>query len=147
MRQALIKHCNNIKTSVMEYILRSNITEMGTCLNSLDLVYDVTIDLFCIIFRICFNQQNCMITCLNLIYYFYSYRRTPNFSRDKKLLHVFWNTLSTCKHDKTFYLIWYLHVESKHRTCAHLCYLYNIDILQYVTCNIHLKENCGDTSS
>ena len=74
MRQALIKHYNNIKTSVMEYILRSNITEMGTCLNYLDLVYDVTIDLIGIIFMICFNQQHCMIICLNLIYNFYSFR-------------------------------------------------------------------------
>ena len=34
-----------------------------------------------------------MIICLNLMYYFYSSRVTPNFSRGKKLLHVFWNTL------------------------------------------------------
>ena len=34
-----------------------------------------------------------MIICLNLKYYFYSSRLTPNFSRGKKLLHVFWNTL------------------------------------------------------
>ena len=43
--------------------------------------------------------------------------------------------LSTCKHDITFYLIWYLHVESKHGIYASLCYLYNIDIFQYVTQN------------
>ena len=36
--------------------------------------------------------------------------------------------LSTCKHYQKFYLIWYLHVESKHRTYASLCYLYNIYI-------------------
>ena len=29
----------------------------------------------------------------------------------------------------------YLHVESKYRTYASLCYLYNIDIFQYVTKN------------
>ena len=34
-----------------------------------------------------------MIIRLNLIYNFYSSRLTPKFSRDKKLLHVFWNTL------------------------------------------------------
>ena len=34
-----------------------------------------------------------MIICLNLMYYFYSSRFTPNLSRGKKLLHVFWNTL------------------------------------------------------
>ena len=28
-----------------------------------------------------------------------------------------------------------LHVESKHRTCASLCYSYNVDIFQYVTQN------------
>ena len=42
---------------------------------------------------------------------------------------------TTSKHDQTFYLIWYLHVESKHMTYASLCYLYNIDIFQYVTQN------------
>ena len=26
--------------------------------------------------------------------------------------------VSTCKHDQTFYLIWYLHVDSKHGTYA-----------------------------
>ena len=36
-------------------------------------------------------------------------------------------------HDQTFYQIWYLHVKSKHRTCASLCYLNNIAISQYVT--------------
>ena len=66
---------------------------MGTCLNYWDLVYDVIMDLFCISFRIFYDQQNCMVICLNLIYNFYSSRLTPNFSRDKKLLHVFWNTL------------------------------------------------------
>ena len=30
----------------MYYIVRSNITKMGTCLNYLDLVYDVIMDLF-----------------------------------------------------------------------------------------------------
>ena len=73
----------------MYYIVRSNITEMGTCLNYWDLVYDVIMELLCISFRIFYNQQNCMIICLNLIYNFYSSRLTPNFSRDKKLLHVF----------------------------------------------------------
>ena len=38
-------------------------------------------------------------------------------------------------HCQTVYLIWYLHVESKHRTYASLCYLYNIDIFQFVTQN------------
>ena len=32
------------------------------------------------------------------------------------------------KHDQTFYLLWYLHVEIKHMTCVYLCYLYNIAI-------------------
>ena len=73
----------------MYYIVRSNITEMGTCLNERDLVYDVIMDLSCINFRICYNQRNCMIICLNLIYNFYSFGLTPNFSRHKKLLHVF----------------------------------------------------------
>ena len=49
--------------------------------------------------------------------------------RDTQVLCLF----STCKHDQTLYLIWYLHVESKHRTFVSLCYLYNIDIFQYVT--------------
>ena len=66
---------------------------MGMCLNYWDLVYDVIMDLFCVIFRIFYNQQNCMIICLNLMYYFYSSRLTSNFSKGKKLLHVFWNTL------------------------------------------------------
>ena len=35
------------------------------------------------------------------------------------------------KHDQTFYLIWYLHVESKHKPCASFCYLYNIDVFKY----------------
>ena len=35
--------------------------------------------------------------------------------------------LSTCKHDQIFYLIWYFYAESKDRTCASLCYLYNIE--------------------
>ena len=39
-----------------------------------------------------------MIICLNLMYYFYSSRPTPNFSRGKKLLHVFWNTLYVMTH-------------------------------------------------
>ena len=43
--------------------------------------------------------------------------------------------LSTCKHDQTFYLIWYSHVESRHSTYASLCYLNNIDIFQYLTQN------------
>ena len=34
-----------------------------------------------------------MIICLYLTYNFYSSRLTPKFSRGKKLLHVFWNTL------------------------------------------------------
>ena len=40
-----------------------------------------------------------------------------------------------CKHGQTFYLIWHLHVESKHGTYASLCYFYNIHIFQYVTQN------------
>ena len=39
------------------------------------------------------------------------------------------------EHDQTVYLIWYLHVESKHRTRVSLCYLNNIAIFQYVTQN------------
>ena len=39
--------------------------------------------------------------------------------------------LSTCK----FYLILYLHVESKHRTGASLCSMYNIAVFQYVIQN------------
>ena len=39
------------------------------------------------------------------------------------------------KHDQTFYLTWCLHVESKRRTWASLCYLYHIDIFKYVTQN------------
>ena len=66
---------------------------MGTCLKYGDLVYDVIIDLFCIIFGIFYNQQNCMNVWLNLIYNFYSSRLKPNFSKGKKLLHVFWNAL------------------------------------------------------
>ena len=38
----------------MYYIVRSNITEMGMCLNYWDLVYDVKMDLYCISFRIFF---------------------------------------------------------------------------------------------
>ena len=34
-----------------------------------------------------------MIIGFNLIYNFNSSRLKPNFSREKKLLHVFWNTL------------------------------------------------------
>ena len=30
--------------------------------------------------------------------------------------------LSTCKHDQTFYLIWYLYVESTHRIYLPMCY-------------------------
>ena len=40
---------------------------MGTCLKYWDLVYDVIMNLFHIIFRIFNNQQNCTITCFNLI--------------------------------------------------------------------------------
>ena len=49
--------------------------------------------------------------------------------------HKFYVCFQHAKRDQTFYLIWYLHVESKPRTCASLCYLYNIDIFQYVTLN------------
>ena len=47
--------------------------------------------------------------------------------------HQSWVYFGHAKHDQTFYLIWYLQVESKHRTCASLCYLYHIDIFQVVT--------------
>ena len=43
--------------------------------------------------------------------------------------------LSTCKHYQLiFYLIWYLHVESKLRTCALLCYF--VQSLYLRICNI-----------
>ena len=45
-----------------------------------------------------------MIICLNLIYYFYSSRLTSNFSRGKKLLHVFWNTLYDVYLEKTSFV-------------------------------------------
>ena len=44
-----------------------------------------------------------MIICLNLKYNFYSSRLTPNFSRDKKLLHVFWNTLYIGENTRLIY--------------------------------------------
>ena len=51
-----------------------NITEMETCLKYGDFVYDVIIDLFGVVFRIFFNQQNGMVICFNLIYNFYLFR-------------------------------------------------------------------------
>ena len=54
---------------------------------------------------------------------------------NSKETHKSWVCFQHAKHDQTFYLIWYLHVESKHRTCASLCYLYNIAIFKYVTQN------------
>ena len=50
-------------------------------------------DLFGIIFRKFNNQQNCVIIGFNSIYNYNSSRLKPNFSRCKKLLHDFWNTL------------------------------------------------------
>ena len=66
---------------------------MGMCLKYGDLIYDVIMDLFGIIFRNFYYQENCMIIGFDLIDNFNSYRLKPNFSRGKKLLHVFWNTL------------------------------------------------------
>ena len=66
---------------------------MGMCLKYGDLIYDVIMDLFVIIFRNFYNQQNCMIIGFNLIYNFTLSWLKPYFSRGKKLLHVFWNTL------------------------------------------------------
>ena len=80
----------------MGSIERSKLTDMGMCLKYGDEIYDVIIDLFCMIFRDFYNQQNCMIIGFNLIYNFNSSRPKPNFSRGKKLLHVFWKTLYTC---------------------------------------------------
>ena len=54
-----------------------------------DLIYDVIMDLFGIIFRIFYNQENCIIIGFNLVYNFNSSRLKPNFSRGKKLLYVF----------------------------------------------------------
>ena len=88
---ALIKHF--YYSSVISSLERYNITEMGTRLKYGDLMYDVIMDLFGIIFRIFCNQQNCMIIGINLIYNFHSSRLKHNFSKGKKLLHVFWNTL------------------------------------------------------
>ena len=46
-----------------------------------------------------------------------------------------WNQAWHSKHDRTFYLIWYLKVKSKDMTSVSLCYLYIIAIIQYVTQN------------
>ena len=62
---------------------------MGMSLKYGDLIYDVIIDLFDIILRNFYNQQNCIVICFNLIYNFDLSRLQPNFSRGKKLLHVF----------------------------------------------------------
>ena len=66
---------------------------MGMCMEYGDLVYDVIMDLFGIIFKIFYNQQNSMIICFNFIYNFNLSRLKPNFNKGKKLLRVFWNTL------------------------------------------------------
>ena len=41
---------------------------MGTCVKYGDLIYDVIMDLFGIIFMNFYNQQNCMVIGLNLMY-------------------------------------------------------------------------------
>ena len=61
---------------------------MGMCLKYGDLIEDVIMDLFGIILRLFYNQQNCMIIGFNLIYNFNSSRLKPNFRRGKKLLHI-----------------------------------------------------------
>ena len=66
-----------------------NITEMGACLKYGNLIYDVIMDLFGIIFRIFCYQQNCMIIGFNLIFNLNLSQLKHNFSRGKKLLHVF----------------------------------------------------------
>ena len=75
------------------YGISSNSAEMGTCLKYGYLIYDVIMDLFGIIFMNFYNQQNCMVIGLNLMYTFNLSQLHPNLSRSKKLLHVFWNTL------------------------------------------------------
>ena len=62
---------------------------MVICMKYGDLLYDVIMDLFGIIFKNFYNQQNCMIICFNLIYNFNLSQLKPNFSKGKKLLHVF----------------------------------------------------------
>ena len=62
---------------------------MGTCLKYGESIYDGIMDSFGIIFRNFYNKQKCMIIGLNLIYNLNSSRLKPNFSRGKKLLHVF----------------------------------------------------------
>ena len=96
-RNALIKHFYIITTSAMWSFIRSEITKIGTCLKYGELIYDVIMDLFGIIFRNFYNKRNCMIIGFNLIYNVNSSRLKPNFNRDKKLLHVFWNTLYMLK--------------------------------------------------
>ena len=54
-----------------------------------DLIYDVIMDLFGIILRNFNNQQNFMVIGFNLMHNFDLSRLQPNFSRGKKLLHVF----------------------------------------------------------
>ena len=60
--------CSGIfTTSVRRSIVRSNVTDMGICLKYGDLRYDVIMDLFGIVFRNFYNQQNYMVIGFNLI--------------------------------------------------------------------------------
>ena len=59
----------------------------------------------------CLRQNVALLNFCLCVYNFYWSRLTPKFSRDKKLLHVFWNTLYelnlvTCIWVRTVYDIW-----------------------------------------
>ena len=68
---------------VMWCIVKAKVTEteMGMCLKYDDLIYNVITDIFCIIFRIFYNQQIYVIIYFNLIYNFKLTRLRPSFSR------------------------------------------------------------------
>ena len=61
---------------------------MGKCLKKDDLIYDVII-IFDIIFMNFYNQQNCTVIGLNLMYNVNWSRLNPYLSRGEKLLRVF----------------------------------------------------------
>ena len=64
--------------------MRSKFTDMGMCLKYGGIIYDIIMDLFGIIFRNFYNQQNCITIGFNLIYKINSSWFTPNFNRGQK---------------------------------------------------------------